>query len=67
MMIAMVVMIMFDGAFGGLNIGHESHIAGALLGVVIDIVWPINRGVLHANSVQDNNEILKDKGNNDDR
>lgn len=67
MMIAMVVMIMFDGAFGGLNIGHESHIAGALLGVVIAIVWPINRGVLHANSVQDNNEILKDKGNNDDR
>lgn len=41
MMVSMVVIIMFDSAFGGLNIGHESHIAGALLGVLTAIMWPV--------------------------
>lgn len=42
MLVSMVVMIMLDSAFGGLNIGHESHVAGALLGVVMAMVWPIS-------------------------
>lgn len=49
MMVAMVIMIMFDGVFGGLNIGHESHVAGALFGALIAIVSPINTAVLKEN------------------
>jgi GlpG protein len=56
MMVSMVVIIMFDSAFGGLNIGHESHIAGALLGVIMAIVWPINNDVLQTDSVQNNDD-----------
>jgi GlpG protein len=56
MMVSMVVIIMFDSAFGGLNIGHESHIAGALLGVIMAITWPINKNLLQAVSVQENDD-----------
>lgn len=56
MMVAMVIMIMFDGVFGGLNIGHESHVAGALFGALIAIVSPINTAVLKEKLVQDNDE-----------
>jgi GlpG protein len=56
MMVAMVIMIMFDGVFGGLNIGHESHVAGAVFGALIAIVWPINSSALQATSAQDNEE-----------
>jgi GlpG protein len=56
MMVSMVVIIMFDSAFGGLNIGHESHIAGALMGVVIAIVWPINQAFLSVVPAQKNEE-----------
>jgi GlpG protein len=56
MMVSMVVIIMFDSAFGGLNIGHESHIAGALLGVVMAIAWPINNALLSVASEQKNEE-----------
>jgi GlpG protein len=56
MMVSMVVIIMFDSAFGGLNIGHESHIAGALLGVVMAIAWPINNDLLQTDAVQKNDD-----------
>lgn len=56
MMVTMVIIIMFDSAFGGLNIGHESHIAGALLGVAIAVLWPINRDYLSAAPAQNDEE-----------
>ena len=56
MMVAMVIMILFDGVFGGLNIGHESHVAGALFGALIAILWPINSTVLQEKPAQGNDE-----------
>lgn len=50
MMVAMVFMIVLDGVWGEMNIGHESHIAGALLGVMIAMLWPINNDLLQKNS-----------------
>lgn len=50
MMVAMVFMIVLDGVWGEMNIGHESHIAGALLGVIIAMLWPINNDLLQKNS-----------------
>lgn len=61
MMVTMVVIIMFDSAFGGLNIGHESHIAGALLGVLMAIAWPINKSLLQTTSAQANDDELNSK------
>ena len=61
MMVSMVVIMMFDGAFGGLNIGHESHIAGALFGVVIAIAWPINKSLLQADSAPASDDELNSK------
>jgi GlpG protein len=42
MMVFMVIMIMFDSVFGDSNVGHESHVAGALLGVLMAMMWPIS-------------------------
>ena len=56
-----VILMMFDGAFGGLNIGHESHIAGALLGVVMAIAWPINKSLLQAVSAPASDDELNSK------
>jgi GlpG protein len=43
MMISMLVIMLVDKAGMTLNIGHESHLAGAVIGVVLALVWPRNK------------------------
>ncbi|MGK0249282.1 MAG: GlpG protein [Oleispira sp.] len=43
MMISMLVIMLVDEAGMALNIGHESHLAGAIMGVVLALVWPQNK------------------------
>jgi membrane associated rhomboid family serine protease len=43
MMISMLVIMLVDEAGMALNIGHESHLAGAVMGVVLALVWPQNK------------------------
>lgn len=40
MIVSMVVIMMVDGAVMDFNIGHESHLAGAVLGVVLGFIFP---------------------------
>lgn len=42
MMISMLVMILVDSAGMEMNIGHESHLAGAVIGVLLALLWPRN-------------------------
>ncbi|MFT4765688.1 MAG: GlpG protein [Oleispira sp.] len=43
MIVTMVIMMMVDGAGMSLNIGHESHLAGAVIGVLLALIWPQNK------------------------
>ena len=43
MMISMLVIMLVDEAGMALNIGHESHLAGAVIGVLLALVWPRNK------------------------
>jgi GlpG protein len=43
MMISMLVIMLVDKAVMTLNIGHESHLAGAVIGVVLALIWPRNK------------------------
>jgi membrane associated rhomboid family serine protease len=43
MMISMLVIMLVDEAGMALNIGHESHLAGAVVGVILALVWPQNK------------------------
>lgn len=43
MMISMVVIMMVDGLGASLNIGHESHLSGAIVGVILAFLWPVNK------------------------
>jgi GlpG protein len=40
MMVSMLVMLLVDGTGIALNIGHESHLAGAIMGVLLALLWP---------------------------
>jgi GlpG protein len=40
MMLSMLVMILIDSAGADLRIGHESHLAGAIIGVLLAFLWP---------------------------
>ena len=40
MIITMVVMMLVDGAVMEMRIGHESHLAGAIIGVVLGLLLP---------------------------
>lgn len=43
MMVSMLVMMLVDGAGMEMKIGHESHLAGAVLGVILALLWPRNK------------------------
>jgi GlpG protein len=43
MMITMLVIMLVDGAGMALNIGHESHLAGAVIGVILGLILPRNK------------------------
>ncbi len=43
MIVMMVIMMMVDGAGVSLNIGHESDLAGAVIGVLLALIWPQNK------------------------
>lgn len=43
MMVSMLVMMLVDGAGIEMKIGHESHLAGAVLGVILALLWPRNK------------------------
>jgi membrane associated rhomboid family serine protease len=45
MMISMLVMMLVDGAGMELKIGHESHLAGAVIGVILALAWPQNKRI----------------------
>ena len=40
MMVSMLVILLVDGTGIALNIGHESHLAGAIMGVLLALLWP---------------------------
>ena len=42
MMVALVVMLLLEPATNT-NIGHESHLAGALSGLILAVVWPLKK------------------------
>lgn len=50
MMVSMVVIMFIDGAGAGLNIGHESHLSGAIVGVLLAFAWPVNKEQTHINT-----------------
>lgn len=43
MLVSMLVMILIDSAGMEMKIGHESHLAGAVLGVILALLWPRNK------------------------
>ncbi len=46
MIVSMVIMMLVDGAGMELKIGHESHLAGAIIGVLFAFLWPRKKNVL---------------------
>jgi len=42
MMVALVVMLLLEPATNT-NIGHESHLAGALSGLILAVIWPLKK------------------------
>lgn len=46
MMLSMVVIMFIDGVGAQLNIGHESHLSGAIVGVALAFIWPANKKLL---------------------
>ena len=50
MMVSMVVIMFIDGAGAQLNIGHESHLSGAIVGVVLAFIWPVSKKQSHVNT-----------------
>ena len=42
MMIALVVMLLLEPAIGS-NIGHESHLTGAIAGLLFALIWPLQK------------------------
>lgn len=45
MMVSMLIMMLIDGGGMEMNIGHESHLAGAIIGVLLALLWPKNKHV----------------------
>lgn len=43
MIFMMVAIIMFEGVAGATNIGHESHLGGAVTGLLLAALWPLRR------------------------
>ena len=41
----MLVMMLVDEAGLEMRIGHESHLAGAVIGVMLALLWPRNKTV----------------------
>lgn len=48
MIAAMVIIMLVDGVMMDFNIGHESHLAGAILGVILGVLLPRNQAVVEA-------------------
>jgi len=48
MMISMVLMMFADGTITEMKIGHESHLSGAVIGLLMAVLWPKNKS-LHVN------------------
>ncbi len=46
MIVSMLVMMMVDGSVTELKIGHESHLAGAIIGVLLALCWPMNKNLI---------------------
>lgn len=45
MMISMLAIMLIDGAGMEMNIGHESHLAGAIMGVILALLWPRHKRI----------------------
>jgi GlpG protein len=44
-MVSMLIMMLIDGGGMEMNIGHESNLAGAIIGVLLALLWPKNKHV----------------------